>query len=143
MSSSKSRSTTNANTTNTTQNQDNRLNLSEGGVGGTASAGGTVNITTVDAGAMDLAKTSISTANDSLGDLSKMHERTYDQLIDKYDGLLQAGKYLIDKNTDLASQAVKSWSPTSSGDTEISKNNSMAIMAGAGVLALVFLMGKR
>lgn len=137
---SNSRSSTAANTSNQTHNQDLRLNMNEGGIGATAAAGGTVSITTVDAGAMDLARTSISTVNDTFGDLSKMHERTYDALIDKYDTLLQAGQYIIDKNSDLAQKAVAAFAPATSNDTEISKNNSIAIVAGVGALALLYLM---
>lgn len=124
----------------TSNNQDLRLNMSEGGIGATAAAGGSVNISTIDPGAMDLAQVAVSTVGDSLGDLSKMHERTYDALIDKYDALLQAGEYIIDKNTDLASKAVAAWSPVSSGGVEISKNNSIAIAAGVGALALLYMM---
>jgi hypothetical protein len=139
---SSSKASTSANTSNQTHNQDNRLIVEDGAVGGTASAGGVVNIHNTDGGAFELAKTTVSTAYDSFGDLSKLHERTYDALIDQYDNLIQAGKYIIDKNTDIASKAVAAYSPVTSGGVEMSKNNTIAL-AAVGALALIYLAGKK
>jgi hypothetical protein len=134
---SESSASTQANSSTTTNNQDQRLNLAAGGVGGTASTGGTVNITTTDGGAFALVSQSVDT-------LAKTHQAGFDGLLDSYGKLLDTGKYIIDAgakataaNAQLAHDALVAYAPDNSAKTQLDSKKTILYAVAIGAAALI------
>lgn len=128
-------SATTSNTT--TNNADQRLSLTAGGVGGTASSGGTVNITNTDSGAFQLVAQSVDT-------IAKTHQAGFDGLLDSYGKLLDTGKYVIDTaakataaNAQLAHDALLAYAPSNSAATAMSSTKTIVIAAALGAAVLI------
>lgn len=132
---SSSKSSTAANTSTTTNNQDQRLSVEEGALGATASTGGTVNITQTSGRAFDVVEQSIDK-------VMSAHEAGSDGLFDAFGKLLDAGKYVVDANTQMANDTMKALAPTNSALTEQDSNKSMLVAVGIGAAALVLMNRK-
>lgn len=132
MSKSKSATTQNQQTSTETHNSDNRNLVEGGGIAGSASAGGVVNITSTDGGAFDIVSQSIDA-------LTTTQAKGLDGLLDAFGKVLETGKYVIDQNTKLAGETIAGYSPTDTARTELEGNKSMLIAAGIGAVALVII----
>lgn len=151
MSESQSSTESKSSTSTSSSNADQRLNLAAGGVGGTASSGGVVNITatSTDGGAFDVVRQSVDAVTkrhaEVFDDMLKTHGDGFDGLLTGFNQLLSSGKYLIDANTkattqsvDLAHDALLAYAPDKSAKTELDSKKTILIAAGIGAAALIF-----
>jgi hypothetical protein len=134
---SESKTDTSSSTNSTTSNADQRLSLAAGGVGGTASSGGTVNITNTDSGAFALVAQSVDT-------IAKTHAAGFDGLLDSYGKLLDTGKYIIDAgakataaNAQLAHDALLAYAPSNSAATVMGGTKTLLYAAAIGAAVLI------
>ncbi|WP_151446738.1 hypothetical protein [Lacisediminimonas profundi] len=118
-------------TSSTTNNADQRLNLNQGGVGATASSGGSVIINSTDG---EVLRQTVDT-------LAVTHENVLDRLFASFDRMLKVNQDTAAQNTKLATDAVMSYAPNDSGKTELSKNTTIAI--GMVALAAALAIFKR
>jgi len=128
-----SESSNSSDTKSTTQTSsaDQRLAFGTNGVGGTASSGGTVNITNTDGGAFDVVRESVDV-------LAKTHEDVLSKLFDGFTLLVdKAAQATTDSNT-LAHDALLAYAPTNTAKTELSKNTTIVLGIAAAAAALAF-----
>jgi hypothetical protein len=128
---SSSDSTTKTSSSTSTSSADQRLAFGTDGVGGTASSGGTVNITNTDGGAFDVVKQSVDV-------LAKTHEDVLSKLLDGFTLLVdKAAQATSDSNT-LAHDALLAYAPIDTAKTELSKNTTIVLGIAAAAAALAF-----
>jgi len=131
-----SESSSNPNTTSTTQTSsaDQRLAFGTNGVGGTASSGGTVNISNTDGGAFDVVAQSVDV-------LAKTHEDVLSKLFDGFTLLVDKAAQATSDSNALAHDALVAYAPAQSAKTELSQNQTI-VLGIAAVAAAVVLSRK-
>jgi hypothetical protein len=137
MSSSDSTSETKSSTSSSSSNADQRLSLAAGGVGGTASSGGTVNITntSTDGGAFDVVKQSFDTLAHQQGKGLDSLLDSFAKIIDVGKVTLQSGSKLAEQNSALAHDALLAYAPSDGAKSGADIQKTIMVVAVAGAIA--------